>query len=54
MSSLEVVPQFSSDIPGDKDDGNGKNGSASPKQMHQTKFTNDSGQNYVRLIFVLF
>lgn len=52
MSSLEVVPQFSSDIPGDKDDGNGTNGaSASPKQMH---VTNDSGQNYVRLIFVLF
>lgn len=42
MSSLEVVPQHSSD----KDDGSGKNGAShSPKQIH---VTNDNSQNHVR------
>lgn len=46
MSSLEVVPQYTSDIRSDKDDGNGTNGvSLSPQQFH---VTNDNSQSHVR------
>lgn len=52
MSSFEVIPAVIPQYSSDKDDGNGKNGaSLSPNQLH---VTNDSAQNYVRLLFALF